>query len=98
MNSPVPIRERYDHSELKTAQRYITPGKNARADVYNPLKKVPNIAPDALSVGMLMMERKPEAETEKAAMEFFARCDLLGLIIAAVSPFPVSAESKDITH
>ena len=32
---------RYDHYELKTAEdgkRYITPGKNAKPDVYNPLK------------------------------------------------------------
>ena len=33
---------RYDHYELKTAEdgkRYITPGQNAKPDVYNPLKK-----------------------------------------------------------
>ena len=44
---------RYDHYELKTAEdgkRYITPGKNAKPDVYNPLKEVPNIVLDALNV------------------------------------------------
>ena len=59
---------RYDHYELKTAEdgkRYITPGQNAKPDVYNPLKEVPNIVLDALNVGMLMMGRKPEAEVEK---------------------------------
>ena len=64
---------RYDHYELKTAEdgkRYITPGKSAKPDVYNPLKEVPNIVLDALNVGMLMMGRKPEAEVEKAVMEF----------------------------
>ena len=53
---------RYDHYELKTAEdgkRYITPGKSAKPDVYNPLKEVPNIVLDALNVGMLMMGRKP---------------------------------------
>mgnify|MGYP001057794197 CR=1 FL=1 len=63
---------RYDHYELKTAEdgkRYITPGKSAKPDVYNPLKEVPNIVLDALNVGMLMMGRKPEAEVEKAIME-----------------------------
>ena len=58
---------RYDHYELKTAEdgkRYITPGKSAKPDVYNPLKEVPNIVLDALNVGMLMMGRKPEAEVE----------------------------------
>ena len=67
---------RYDHYELKTAEdgkRYITPGKSAKPDVYNPLKEVPNIVLDALNVGMLMMGRKPEAEVEKAIMEFITR-------------------------
>src|SRR5699024_9317261 len=76
---------RYDHYELKTAEdgkRYITPGKNAKPDVYNPLKEVPNIVLDALNVGMLMMGRKPEAEVEKAIMEFVTRYGLLGLMTA----------------
>ena len=74
---------RYDHYELKTAEdgkRYITPGKSAKPDVYNPLKEVPNIVLDALNVGMLMMGRKPEAEVEKAVMEFVTRYGLLGLM------------------
>jgi len=44
---------RYDHYELKTAEdgkRYITPGKSAKPDVYNPLKEAPNIVLDALNV------------------------------------------------
>ena len=76
---------RYDHYELKTAEdgkRYITPGKSAKPDVYNPLKEVPNIVLDALNVGMLMMGRKPEAEVEKAVMEFVTRYGLLGLMTA----------------
>ena len=63
-------------------KRYITPGKNAKPDVYNPLKEVPNIVLDALNVGMLMMGRKPEAEVEKAIMEFVTRYGLLGLMTA----------------
>ena len=76
---------RYDHYELKTAEdgkRYITPGKSAKPDVYNPLKEVPGIVLDALNVGMLMMGRKPEAEVEKAVMEFVTRYGLLGLMTA----------------
>lgn len=33
---------RYDHYELKTAKdgkRYITPGKDTKPEVYNPLKE-----------------------------------------------------------
>ena len=76
---------RYDYYELKTAEdgkRYITPGKSAKPDVYNTLKEVPNIVLDALNVGMLMMGRKPEAEVEKAIMEFITRYGLLGLMTA----------------
>ena len=76
---------RYDHYELKTAEdgkRYITPGKSAKPDLYNPLKEVPNIVLDALNVGMLMMGRKQEAEVEKAIMEFITRYGLLGLMTA----------------
>ena len=76
---------RYDRYELKTtadARRYITPGKDAKPDVYNPLKEVPNIVLDALNVGMLMMNRRPEAEVQKAILEFAAHYGLPGLMTA----------------
>ena len=76
---------RYDRYELKTAadgRRYITPGKDAKPDVYNPLKEAPNIVLDALNVGMLMMNRRPEAEVQKAILEFAAHYGLLGLMTA----------------
>ena len=37
---------RYDHYELKTAadgKRYITPAKDAKPDVYNPMKEMPGM-------------------------------------------------------
>ena len=76
---------RYDHYELKTAKdgkRYITPGKDAKPEVYNPLKVVPDIVLDALNVGMLMMGRKPAAEVERAVLEFVTRYGLLGMMTA----------------
>ena len=76
---------RYDRYELKTTadgRRYITPGKDAKPDVYNPLKEAPNIVLDALNVGMLMMNRRPEAEVQKAILEFAAHYGLLGLMTA----------------
>lgn len=76
---------RYDRYELKAAkdgQRYITPARDAKPDVYNPMKEVPGMVLDALNVGMLMMGRKSEAETEKAVLEFVARYGLLGLMTA----------------
>ena len=54
---------RYDHYELKTAadgKRYITPAKDAKPDVYNPMKEMPGMVLDALNVGMLMMGRRTD--------------------------------------
>ena len=76
---------RYDRYELKPAEdgrRYITPGKDARPDVYNPMKEMPGMVLDALNVGMLMMGRRPEDEVEKAVLEFVTRYGLLGLMTA----------------
>ena len=76
---------RYDHYELKTTEdgkRYITPGRSANPNVYNPLKEVPSLVLNALNVGMLMMGCKPDAEVEKAIMEFITRYGLLGLMTA----------------
>ena len=86
--------------ELKTAadgRRYITPGKDAKPEVYNPLKEAPAIVLDALNVGMLMMGRKPEAEVEKAIMEFITRYGLLGLM-TAVSMFRASGALEWLTR
>ena len=74
---------RYDRYELKTAadgKRYITPGKNTKPDIYNPLKEAPGIVLDALNVGMLMMNRSPEDEVQKAILEFVTHYGLLGLM------------------
>lgn len=76
---------RYDRYELKTdadGKRYITPGKNAKPDIYNPLKEAPGIVLDALNVGMLMMNRSPEEEVQKAILEFVTHYGLLGLMTA----------------
>ena len=69
---------RYDRYELKAAadgKRYITPGKNAKPDIYNPLKEAPGIVLDALNVGMLMMNRSPEDEVQKVLL-FLAGLDM----------------------
>ena len=78
---------RYDRYELKTAadgKRYITPGKNAKPDIYNPLKEAPGIVLDALNVGMLMMNRSPEDEVQKAILEFVTHYGLLGLMLSLI--------------
>ena len=76
---------RYDRYELKTAadgKRYITPGKDAKPQVYNPLKEAPKIVLDALNVGMLMMGRKPTHEVQAAILKFVTHYGLLGFLTA----------------
>ena len=60
---------RYDRYEIKTGKdgkRYITPEKTAKPDIYNPLKESSEMVLEALNVGMLMMNRRPEDVVEKA--------------------------------
>ena len=74
---------RYDHYELKTAadgKRYITPAKDAKPDVYNPMKEMPGMVLDALNVGMLMMGRRTDEDVETAILEFVTKYGLLGLM------------------
>lgn len=69
---------RYDRYELKTAadgKRYITPRKDDKPEVYNPLKEAPTIVLDALNVGMLMMGRRPAGEVQTAILEFVTHYD-----------------------
>ena len=76
---------RYDRYEIKTGRdgkRYITPEKTAKPDVYNPLKESSEMVLAALNVGMLMMNRSPEDEVEKAILVFVTHYGLLGLMTA----------------
>ena len=76
---------RYDRYEIKTdkdGKRYITPEKTAKPDVYNPLKESSEMVLEALNVGMLMMNRSPEDEVEKAILAFATHYGLLGLMTA----------------
>ena len=76
---------RYDHYELKTAEdgkRYITPGKSAKPDVYNPLKEVPNIVLMAECGDVDDWGASRKQKWEKAVMEFVTRYGLLGLMTA----------------
>ena len=76
---------RYDRYEIKTGKdgkRYITPEKAAKPDIYNPLKDSSEMVLEALNVGMLMMNRSPEDEVEKAVLAFVTHYGLLGLMTA----------------
>ena len=71
---------RYDRYEIKIGKdgkRYITPEKVAKPDIYNPLKESSEMVLEALNVGMLMMNRRPEDVVEKAILSFVTHYGLL---------------------
>ena len=76
---------RYSKYELKEAadgNLYVTPAKNAKPDVYDPLKDADAMVLDAMNVGLMMMERKDDAEVAVAIMQFVTNYGLLGLMTA----------------
>ena len=76
---------RYDRYELKTSEdgsQYVTPAKNAKPEVYDPLKVAEALVLDALNVGLLMMRRAEDGEIQKAVMDFVSHYGLLGFMTA----------------
>lgn len=74
---------RYDCYEFITAKdgkRYIAPVKDAKLDVYNPMKDYPGIVLDALNAGMLLTHEDHQDEAEKAVMTFVTKYGLLGIM------------------
>ena len=74
--------DRYELKEAKDGTLYITPATDAKPKVYDPLKDAQTMVLDALNIGMLCMSRKPEAEIQKATIEFVTQYGLLGLMTA----------------
>ena len=75
----------YDRYELKKAEDgflYVTLAASAKPVIYDPLKDSERMVLDALSVGLLSMNRKPEAQVRDAVMDFVTRYGLLGLMTA----------------
>ena len=86
-------------NEIKTGKdgkRYITPEKTAKPDIYNPLKESSEMVLEALNVGMLLMNRSPENEVEKAILAFVTHYGLLGLMTAL--PTTPSFMAVSYTH
>lgn len=90
---------RYDRYEIKEALdgiRYITPAKNARPKIYNPLECGEALVVDAINVGMLMMhgESYQEPKVEAAILEFASRYGLLGFMTG----LPTTPEFMDYDY
>ena len=76
---------RYGGYEWKTAEDgklYLTPEKDARPEIYDPLKNAQQLVVDALNIGRMCMSRKPDTEIQAAIREFAEKYGLFGLMTA----------------
>ncbi|WP_230398141.1 hypothetical protein [Novisyntrophococcus fermenticellae] len=77
---------RYDRYEWKTDAKgilYITPCKDAKPDLYNPLKDADNMVLSAINLGLLCMKSETSKETLKTElMNFIQKYGLLGFMTA----------------
>ena len=59
---------RYSEYEWQTAEDgtfYLTPAKNAKPEIYDPLKDAQQLVLDALNIGRLCMSKKPDSKIQK---------------------------------
>jgi hypothetical protein len=76
---------RYSDYEWKSAADgvlYLTPVKNAKPSIYDPMKEYEQIVVDAMNIGRLCMGKKPDEEIQTAIREFALKYGLLGLMTA----------------
>ena len=76
---------RYDSYDIKPDEHgklYLTPAKNAKPHIYNPMKCGPEIVADALNVGKLILEGNmiSDPKVKSAILEFASKYGLLGFI------------------
>ncbi len=61
---------------------YLTPAKNVKPKIYDPLKDARQLVLDALNIGRLCMSKKPDGKVQKQAMTFALKYGLFGLMTA----------------
>ena len=61
---------------------YLTPVKNAKPSIYDPMKEYEQIVVDAMNIGRLCMGKKPDEEIQMAIREFALKYGLFGLMTA----------------
>ncbi len=72
----------YEWKEADDGNTYITPKKDARPGIYNPLQDTEALVLDAVNIGRLGMGNKPDTEIQAAIMDFALKYGLLGLMTA----------------
>ena len=76
---------RYDRYEWSTDDKgilYITPAKDAKPDLYNPIKDADDLVLAAINLGLLCMKSETgKEELKDSIMTFVTKYGLLGLQI-----------------
>lgn len=76
---------RYDKYEWLTDESgkfYITPAKNAKPAIYNPIKDYEQLVLSAINIGTKAMNRAEENELKASILEFVTNYGMLGLMTA----------------
>ncbi len=84
-SSPWVRYSRYECRRAGDSNLYVTPIKNAKPEIYDPLKDAERMVLDALNIGVLQMSRKGDAVIREAIMDFVSRYGLLGFLTALPS-------------
>ncbi len=84
-SSPWVRYSRYECRRAGDSNLYVTPIKNAKPEIYDPLKDAERMVLDALNIGVLQMSRKGDAVVWEAIMDFVSRYGLLGFLTALPS-------------
>lgn len=72
----------YEWRATEDGTLYLTPAKNAKPEIYDPLKDAQQLVLDALNIGRLCMSKKPDSEIQKEVRAFAPKYGLFGLMTA----------------
>ncbi len=81
-SSPWVRYSRYECSKAGDGNLYLVPARDAKPEIYDPLKDAEQMVLDALNIGALQMNRKGDAVVREAIMDFISRYGLLGFLTA----------------
>ena len=82
---------RYSSYEYRTAEDgtlYIVVSKDAKPEMYNPMKDAESLVLDAVNIGLQVMHKAPEDELKSMVLRFINSYGFLGFMTA----LPTTAE------
>lgn len=76
------VRYRNYEWKKKDGKQYLMPRKNAMPDIYDPMQCADDLVIDALDIGLMIFQRKLQADIQEAMLAFARKYGLLGLMTA----------------